>query len=409
MRTGMSWITAGLLGAGLLCGHRMWAASASAGPPEALSAEPAALAIPEIPREDSLETVAGEELLPDNTPPVPTPGELPPAAPTTSPAEEKLVREVIREEMSDASEEEREIFFEQLRSLPAGVVRDLLKVRRHFGPAQSGDILSPSSAEQPRLAARPLVAEPASRRRSSGQQTIHGAAEALQSAIQWHQHNLLNSLTPGFRRVRVMLVDQTAPGESLEPGIQLAPLVLDINPGEIETTGRPLDIALLGPVLLAVKADGADRFTRCGALLINGDRRLATVASAGQVTLHPEVLIPEGIAEVGIEADGSVVGCKAGGVPAILGRLPLVTFSAPELLHPVGGTLLAATAQSGAPSPLVSADTSLSLVRPQSLERANVDPTTELNNLQVLKEQLELFPGLASPLAQGAPDSLKTN
>lgn len=146
------------------------------------------------------------------------------------------------------------------------------------------------------------------------------------------------------------------------------------------------------------------------ALLINGDRRLATVASAGQATLQPEILVPEGVEQVAIEADGRVMGSLAGAEPQVLGRLRLVTFAAPELLQPVGGTLLAATARSGLPSPVAIVDGSRRfLVQPRCLELSNVDVELERNNIRVLTEQIDAIEVPTHPLAAGNRDRISNS
>lgn len=402
MRTGMSWCAAMLIVAALVAGHRQWGRSASAGPPATLpKGQPSApsRAIPH--RDRALKAVAADDEF--------SPQELRPQRPEpgVSPADEAQIRAIIEQELSDAPQEERDIFFDRLKSLPAVVARDILSVRRQVGSAnENSPFFAPTrdlAMPSPLAPGTPLtLTESPTVRPSRHIESLNGAAESLREAIQWHRHNLLNSLTPGFRRIRVLLVDRTSAGETIQPGIELAPPVLDVTPGEFEETGRPLDVALEGAVWLAVQIDGAERFTRCGALLINGDRRLATVASAGQATLQTEILVPDGVEQVVIEADGRILGSMAGAEPQMLGRLPLVTFVAPELLQPVGGTLLAATARSGLPCPVVLVDGSERLlVRPRCLELSNVDVELERNNIRVLTEQLASLEQPTHPLASG--------
>lgn len=402
MRTGMSWCAAILIVAALVAGHRQWGRSASAGPPGALPKGEISAPLRAVPHRDrALQSIAADDDV--------SPQELRPQrlAPRSSPADEAQIRAIIEQELSDAPQEERDIFFDQLKALPAVMVRDMLNVRRQVGSAQEN---SPLFAPAPELAMPSPLApgppsyliEPVPVRPGRQVVSLDSSAETLREAIQWHRHNLLNSLTPGFRRVRVLLVDRTSSGESIQPGIELAPPVLDVSPGDVEETGRPLDIALRETAWLAVRIDEAERFTRCGALLVNGDRRLATVASAGRATLQPEILIPEGVEQVLIEPDGRIRGSMAGAEPQALGRLPLVTFVAPELLQPVGGTLVAATARSGTPRPVASVDGGdRELVVPLCLELSNVDVDLERNNIRVLTEQLEALAGPTHPLAAG--------
>ena len=48
------------------------------------------------------------------------------------PVEDELLREIITDELPDASEAERQIWLEELAGLPPTVVRELLRVRQQF-------------------------------------------------------------------------------------------------------------------------------------------------------------------------------------------------------------------------------------------------------------------------------------
>ncbi len=102
---------------------------------------------------------------------------------------------------------------------------------------------------------------------------MSGAREALLAQRALH-HNLANLSTPGFkadiRDFRSMPVfgpgfPSRAYAMAERPGV-------DLRPGAIQNTGRPLDVAVQGEGWIAVMApDGAEAYTREGALhLVNG-------------------------------------------------------------------------------------------------------------------------------------------
>ncbi len=121
-------------------------------------------------------------------------------------------------------------------------------------------------------------------------------------------HNLANVTTNGFRSEFSMLRAVPIRGDGLDTRafvVDSSPGA-DFSPGPIETTGRPLDIAILGRGWFAVQAaDGSEAFTRNGSFEISPEGLLQTrsgnlvLGDGGPISIPPDV-------RVEIAADGTM-------------------------------------------------------------------------------------------------------
>lgn len=189
--------------------------------------------------------------------------------------------------------------------------------------------------------------------------------------------NMANAQTIGFRADSVATTPVTLKG-----GAGLEPRALgearvrgaDMRGGVLVETGRPLDVAVTGDLLLAVQADdGAEAYTRRGDLSIaasgvlqNGEGR-PVVGEDGPVTVPPAL-------EVSIAADGGVIArdpATPEAPPQRIGRLKLASPAGSRiakgldgLFRVVGGGILPADAAGS--------------VTPGALEQSNVRPSEVL-------------------------------
>jgi flagellar basal-body rod protein FlgF len=163
-----------------------------------------------------------------------------------------------------------------------------------------------------------------------------GASEALKLQAT-NSHNLANVSTTGFRADLALFQARqvagagyptrayaTAGGAGWDSGI-----------GAVQTTGRPLDVAVDGPGWIAVQArDGREAYTRAGDLRVDADGLLTN--GAGHPVLGdggPIVLPP--YASLAIGVDGSVSIVPQGQGPetvAQVGRIRLVDPPAMDLV-----------------------------------------------------------------------------
>ena len=144
--------------------------------------------------------------------------------------------------------------------------------------------------------------------------------ESLAQNLDIIAHNLANANTPGFKRTLGTFsatLSQLLAGESAEDGLTFSSLSersLDFTPGEVRSTGRPLDVAIVGDGLLAVETADGERYTRKGRLYLSAAGELTdgaghrVLGESGPLALPGEfshlLIGPEG----DLTADGQTVG-----------------------------------------------------------------------------------------------------
>ncbi len=117
----------------------------------------------------------------------------------------------------------------------------------------------------------------------------------------------------------------------------------DMSPGPVEKTGNPLNIAIDGNAYLVVKTANGLRYTRNGALQINGKGELVTsegnqvMGGAGPIILQPTDR------QIQISDDGTIsVREGTENTDSLRGQLKLVTFDNPQALQKDGSSTFAA-------------------------------------------------------------------
>ena len=100
----------------------------------------------------------------------------------------------------------------------------------------------------------------------------------------------------------------------------------DLSPGTVQTTGRPLDVAVQGPGWFTVQAaDGTEGYTRNGAFDVSEQGALQTLGGQPILGDGGPINIPAG-QKVAIAADGTISGVSESNSKSVvaLGRLKLV-------------------------------------------------------------------------------------
>jgi flagellar basal-body rod protein FlgF len=118
---------------------------------------------------------------------------------------------------------------------------------------------------------------------------------------------------------------------------------VDMAPGAIQRTGNPLDVAIDGNAFLEVQTSRGVRYTRNGALQINGAGQLVTsngdqvLGNAGPITFqntdHDIVISSSGI--ITVQEGNSTIDSQRG-------TLQLASFANPQLLEKDGASTFAA-------------------------------------------------------------------
>lgn len=207
-------------------------------------------------------------------------------------------------------------------------------------------------------------------------------------------NNLANSETIGFKRNFAIFHERLAEAvASRQPrasdplldriggGLLVSPTAVDTSQGELEFTGRNLDLAVQGQGYFAVQEGKTTRLTRDGRLMVDRQGNLVLGNGTGQRVLDEKgkpIAIDVSVApDLRISEDGTI---SADNKP--LARLGLFDVPDPSQLVKLGGALLSYP-DTKAMRP------STATVRSQFLERSNVDPTHELTQLIDAQRQLE--------------------
>jgi flagellar basal-body rod protein FlgG len=374
----------------------------------------------------ALQTLEDNEATPQQLPsPVPVPAESVPDQPSeTSDEKETLdshaVRVVIEEELSGSSREERDIWYEELKSLPAGVVRDLLQVRKQLRalPRDLHRMDPQVTLPAPRVADVP--AEPASQTRRQTHPDWQSTINSIEQSSNVARHNIANAGTPGFKRIRVTLVDDYGAWSQSDgdrpaeldshplqvEGVRLSTPVLDLTAGVLNPTKRPLDLAIDGDGFFVARRHETLVYTRCGALLLDAQRRICLAVADGSIPLEPAIVVPIEAREIQVAADGCVsVLMKPGVDPVKVGQLSLAQFPSPTRLRPIGGTLLSATQESGEPVQGAPNSDGRGAIQQGCLEQSNVDSDQELADIQRWQLLLKSFPTTSRPVTASGQDS----
>ncbi len=208
-------------------------------------------------------------------------------------------------------------------------------------------------------------------------------------------NNLANVNTTGFKRSRAQFEDllyQTVQGSAVigtpengtQPAIQigrgtrLASVQRMHAQGTLETTNRPLDIAIEGEGFFQIQTGGGDTaYTRDGSFQISDQGVLVT--SEGY-TLQPTIRVPSDATGVTISRTGIVTVTRGANVaePQEIGRIELARFANPSGLQALGENLYQATPASGEPTVGFPQDEGMGRVVQGCLEGSNVEIVQEM-------------------------------
>ena len=153
------------------------------------------------------------------------------------------------------------------------------------------------------------------------------AAKATMQRQEVLAHNLANASTNGFRAEMAALRAVPVQGDGASTRVYMLETTVgyDDAPGVVQTTGRPLDVAVAGKSWLAVQAlDGTEAYTRAGALEVNAEGTLVDVAGRPVLGDGGPIAVPPN-ASIDIANDGSVSARVGNGRPQNVGRIKLVT------------------------------------------------------------------------------------
>lgn len=153
------------------------------------------------------------------------------------------------------------------------------------------------------------------------------AAKATMHRQEVVSHNLANASTNGFRAELAAFRAVPVRGDGASTRVYALESTVGYSnaPGVVQTTGRPLDVAVKGNSWLAVQAlDGTEAYTRAGAMEVNAEGLLTDVQGRPVVGDGGPLTIPAN-ATVEVAADGTISAKVGRERPQPVGRLKLVT------------------------------------------------------------------------------------
>lgn len=193
-------------------------------------------------------------------------------------------------------------------------------------------------------------------------------------------NNLANTSTPGFRGDLLRFATE----QNIDGHESIPINSTDFRSGELQATGRALDVAINGEGwMVAQAADGSEVYTRRGDLGIDGLGQLTNGAglviqgNGGPIALPPS-------AEVNVGTDGTISIVPIGQGPnalAVVDRIMLVTLNENDLVKGEDGLL---RLREGVADP----DANVELLS-GTLERSNVNPIESLVRMIDLAREFE--------------------
>jgi flagellar basal-body rod protein FlgG len=228
---------------------------------------------------------------------------------------------------------------------------------------------------------------------------------AQQMMVDVVANNLANINTTGFKRSQVDFQDLlyvkmkesgtevssgivSPSGMEIGSGVRAASTVKVFTAGELQNTGRNLDIAITGDGFLQVTLpNGSINYTCDGALQINANGELVTNIG---YRIEPAITIPTDAISIDIGKDGGVNVTDSSGTLSVVGTIQLVRFPNPSGLSSEGDNLLAETEASGTPTTGTPGENGFGTIQSGFLEKSNVQMVTELVNLITAQRAYEI-------------------
>jgi flagellar basal-body rod protein FlgG len=222
-------------------------------------------------------------------------------------------------------------------------------------------------------------------------QGLYAAASGMaaqQNQLDAVSNDLANLDTPGYQAEQMGFSDLLYSSGGVSSGSQVATgagaqatvIGRDQAQGAIQSTGRPLDVAIQGDGYLQVRRpDGTIGLTRDGSLQLDDRGRLTD--SAGD-PLVPPITVPRDAndSDFTIASDGQVSSGQTK-----LGRIAVVTVPATSQLLPDGGSTFSATAASGAIRPAGGAT-----LKQGALVGSNVDMASAMADMMNAQQSYDM-------------------
>ncbi len=208
-------------------------------------------------------------------------------------------------------------------------------------------------------------------------------------------NNIANVNTTAFKSARNTfqdIISQTlrgaqapaAPQGGLNPmqvglGVQVASIDTLVTQGNLQSTGKPTDLAIQGDGFFEL-ANGATRiYSRDGNFAVDAAGNLIHVSTG--LPLSTPITIPAGSTNVAIAQNGAVTVTNSAGTVTTVGTIQIANFPNPAGLTRAGNNTFLVSGNSG-PAALGTAGASgLGTINAGFLEMSNVDLAAQFTNM----------------------------
>jgi len=218
--------------------------------------------------------------------------------------------------------------------------------------------------------------------------TMLTSMKSVQSRQTNNAHEMANVVTPGFKKSyseETKSLDIHIPGahNSRAMPVSKASNVVDMNPGALMVSGRPLDIYVNDRGAITVQGpDGQDLYTRRGDLSVSASGVLVTGNGSLVLGDNGPITIPQGT-NISIANDGTVNMIPPGAsIEVAVGRIKLVDTTNQEMLMRADGLYQLAEGELPA-----SADIRITS---KALEGSNVNVVDSMVRMIALSRQYEM-------------------
>jgi flagellar basal-body rod protein FlgG len=230
--------------------------------------------------------------------------------------------------------------------------------------------------------------------------------DAFQKDLMNITNNVANAQTYGYKQARVeyenlfpqileeVIVNyengNTKPsGIEMGTGVKISAITKDFKQGNVEQTGKPLDIAIQGDGFFQIKrVDGEIAYTRAGNFQKDSEGNLT---DASGHFIEPPIKIPEFAKSVSIDAEGKVLVQESDSSEALeVGQITIARFSNPSGLQSIGQNLFVETASSGEPVVGVPGRDNAGTLAQGALEFSNVDIISEMMRMVITQRAFEI-------------------
>jgi flagellar basal-body rod protein FlgF len=213
-------------------------------------------------------------------------------------------------------------------------------------------------------------------------------AKQIMQAQAVNNNNIANVNTIGFRADAVSFTSEPiyGPGYATRVNAVAGDAGVDFSTGVLNSTGRPLDIAINGDGFIAVQsADGSEAYTRAGDLRVTADGALVTGTGLPVLSESGPIVVPPAT-QTTIGADGTVSLVPLGLSAAAQSQVDRVKLVKPPLKSLQKGTDGLFRLKAGGKAPTDETVT----ISSGAVESSNVNAALSLVNMIELQRLYEM-------------------